>query len=324
MINRYNRPANLIIAGYGYLKSSVSGRPFVYGMPPAVGIELTNLCNLRCPECASGSGEMKRERGFMDPGLYRKIISELSPYLYNINLYFQGEPLLHPGFYSFIRQSGRIRTVISTNGHYLSVENSEKIARSGLGKLVISLDGLDQASYSAYRAGGNAATVLTGIGNISDAVRRYGSSLKLEIQVLVNKFNEHQIPRLKKLAALHRASLKLKSMQITGLDGFDKWLPADEKFRRYAEVGGEYRIKNTLPARCARLWFNPVITWDGKVLPCCFDKDAQHAMGDLALESFRDIWNGTKYSLFRRILMTNREATDICSTCTSGMKGVNC
>ena len=39
--------------------------------------------------------------------------------------------------------------------------------------------------------------------------------------------------------------------------------------------------KNSLPDRCARLWFNPVITWDGKVIPCCFDKNAEYVMGDL-------------------------------------------
>ncbi len=72
-------------------------------------------------------------------------------------------------------------------------------------------------------------------------------------------------------------------------------------------VNGEYRIKSSLPDRCARLWFNPVITWDGKVLPCCFDKDADHIMGDLNQESFRDIWNGTKYRLFRRILLSDTE-----------------
>ena len=83
-------------------------------------------------------------------------------------------------------------------------------------------------------------------------------------------------------------------------------------------------IRSSLPDRCARLWFNPVITWDGKVLPCCFDKDADHIMGDLNQESFRDIWNGAKYRLFRRILLSDRSSIEICRNCTSGLKGVKC
>ena len=322
MINRFIKPANLILAGYSYLKSSASKRVTVLGMPPAIGIELTNHCNLGCPECASGSGEMKRVRGFMDINLYNRIISELRPYLFNINLYFQGEPMLHPDFFSFIRNSGKIRTVMSTNGHFLSAENSEKIVRSGLNSLIVSLDGIDRDSYSAYRVNGNADIVLEGLRNISEAKERFRSSLKIELQVLVNRYNEHQLPVIRKLAARYKASLKLKSMQITGRSGFEQWLPEDEKFRRYIKKAEGYQIKNSLPHRCARLWFNPVVTWDGKVLPCCFDKDATHVMGDLLQESFRDIWNGTKYRLFRRILLTDRATTEICRNCTSGMRGV--
>ncbi len=111
MINGLVKPLNLLMSGYSYLKSSVSKQASVYGMPAAVGIELTNNCNLHCPECTSGSGQMRRERGFMDIELFKKMIEELKPFLYNINLYFQGEPMLHPGFFSFIKNSGNIRTV---------------------------------------------------------------------------------------------------------------------------------------------------------------------------------------------------------------------
>jgi radical SAM protein with 4Fe4S-binding SPASM domain len=322
MIKGLTKPVNLILAGYSYLKSSASMQPSVFGMPPAIGIELTNHCNLHCPECASGSGQMKRGRGFMDIELFNKIISELKPYLYTLNLYFQGEPLLHPGFFSFIRNSGKIRTVMSTNGHYLSAENSEKIVRSGLSKLIISLDGIDQDTFSAYRTGGNVEAVLNGIKNISDARNRHKSSLRIEIQTLVNKLNENQIPRIRRLAAGYNATLKLKSMQIINKSSFGLWLPSDGKFSRYLKRDGEYKIKSKLPDRCARLFFNPVVTWDGKVLPCCFDKDAEHIMGDLNQESFSEIWNGTKYRLFRRVLLSDRSATEICRNCTSGLNGV--
>jgi radical SAM protein with 4Fe4S-binding SPASM domain len=258
----------------------------------------------------------------MDIELFNKIIAELSPGLYNINLYFQGEPLLHPGFSSFIRNSGKIRTVISTNGHFLSVENCEKIISSGLGKLIISLDGFDQATYSAYRINGCVETVKEGIRNISEARKKGKSSLKIEIQMLINKLNERQIPGMRKLAAAYNATLKLKSMQLSGVNSFSSWLPSEGRFSRYRLRDGEYRIKSSLPHSCARLWFNPVVTWDGMVIPCCFDKDADHIMGDLNQESFKEIWNGTKFRLFRRVLLADRSAIEICRNCTSGLRGV--
>jgi radical SAM protein with 4Fe4S-binding SPASM domain len=70
------------------------------------------------------------------------------------------------------------------------------------------------------------------------------------------------------------------------------------------------------------LWINPVITWDGKVVPCCFDKDASHIMGDLNKRSFREIWHGKKYNEFRRSLLSKRKEIDICRNCTAGLKGV--
>ena len=182
-------------------------------MPVSVSAELTNNCNLSCPHCCSGSGRMLRKRGFMDIDLFKKIMKELSPYLYNVNLYFQGEPMLHPLFFSFIANCLKTNSVVSTNGHYLSEENSERIVRSGLSKLIISVDGADQETYSVYRVNGNLNTVKEGLKNLKDAKERYKSSLKTEIQFLVNRFNENQIPQIKELAKSVHANLSLKSMQ---------------------------------------------------------------------------------------------------------------
>jgi MoaA/NifB/PqqE/SkfB family radical SAM enzyme len=93
------KPANAFLTGYSYLKRDISSA----GMPLLISTELTNNCNLHCPECISGSVKMQRARGYMDIRLFDKIIEELNPYLYNINLYFQGESMLHPLFFSFIR-----------------------------------------------------------------------------------------------------------------------------------------------------------------------------------------------------------------------------
>jgi radical SAM protein with 4Fe4S-binding SPASM domain len=322
MIKRLVKPVNLMLAGYSFMKSSASGRPVAHGMPLALGAELTNHCNLSCPECATGSGLMKRARGFMDTGLFNRVISELRPYLFNINLYFQGEPLMHPEFSSFIRSSRGCRTVISTNGHYLSEENCDKIARSGLTSLIVSMDGIDQSAYSSYRVNGCLDTVLGGLKNMAEAVKRHRSSLKIEIQVLVNSFNENQIPQIRKLAAAMNFSLRLKSMQVSSKDNIGYWMPSDKKFRRYEMSNGAFEIRSSLPGRCARLWFNPVITWDGKVVPCCFDKNGDHVMGDLNNESFREIWNGSKYRLFRKLLLSDRSAIEICRNCTSGLHAV--
>jgi len=289
-------------------------------MPVAAGIELTNHCNLRCPECPSGSGTMTRERGFLDIGLFRQVVSELEPYILWLNLYFQGEPMMHPEFFSFISIRGKYRKTVSTNGHFLTMENAEKLVLSDLAKLIVSLDGMDGETYKAYRTGGDFGKVSEGIKNVAKAKRKHKSSLNLEIQFLVNKKNEHQISDIRKFVREQDASLRLKSMQIINMDDIGEWMPSQNRFRRYKLINGAYTIRNSLPGRCARLWFNPVITWDGMVVPCCFDKNAEHVMGDLTKETFSEIWDGQKYNDFRKKLLSGRSAIEICGNCTSGLK----
>ena len=322
MIRTFLRPLNALVAGYSFSASCITGKVSVSGMPVSASIELTNYCNLKCPECLSGSNRMSRGRGFMDLTLFDKIIKELKLYVFNLNLYFQGEPMLHPKFFSFLRKTKGVYTTVSTNGHFLSEGNANKLAISGLNRLIISLDGLDQQSYSSYRVNGNLDLVLQGIRNVAEAKKRHSSGLKLTIQFLVNRNNEHQIDQVKLYAREIKASLKLKSMQIIDSDNFKQWLPSDRQFSRYEIKDEHYVLKNSMPDRCARLWFNPVITWDGKVLPCCFDKDAQHVMGDLNEDSFRDVWNGPRYRLFRKAVFSDRKLIEICRNCTSGLSGV--
>jgi radical SAM protein with 4Fe4S-binding SPASM domain len=111
-------------------------------------------------------------------------------------------------------------------------------------------------------------------------------------------------------------------MQVIHEEKIGDWLPSEGRYRRYEMTDNRFVTKNRMPDNCARLWFNPVITWDGKVIPCCFDKDAEHIMGDLSQESFREIWNGPRYRVFRKAILKDRSMIEICRNCTSGLKGV--
>jgi radical SAM protein with 4Fe4S-binding SPASM domain len=325
MARKLVKTTNALLSGSSYLVSSLTGNPSIKGMPVSISFELTNQCNLKCPECISGSDLMKRKRGFMDFGLYKKAILELRPFLYYINLYFQGEPMMHPQFFAFPELTDGINTVVSTNGHFLTAENSERLAKSGLTKLIVSLDGMDQEIYSRYRQKGELGKVISGIRNVAAARDKVHSPLKMELQFLVNRYNEHQIPEAAGFAKEVGARLKLKSMQVISHNDIETWMPEGRKLRRYEEINGKIAIKNSMPDRCPRLWFNPVITWDGLVIPCCFDKNAEFVMGDLKTESFRTIWNNGRYKEFRKHVFGGRKSIGICRNCTSGMKrGIKC
>ena len=96
-------------------------------------------------------------------------------------------------------------------------------------------------------------------------------------------------------------------------------IPSLTRFSRYKEVGpGKFEIKNKLKNQCWKLWHGSVITWNGLVVPCCFDKDAKYVMGNLNEHSFKEIWSKNAFLSFRRQLVNNRKKIDICQNCTEG------
>ncbi|HRB92899.1 MAG TPA: SPASM domain-containing protein, partial [Chitinophagales bacterium] len=73
-----------------------------------------------------------------------------------------------------------------------------------------------------------------------------------------------------------------KTAQVYDYENGNELIPENEQYSRYRKNSdGTYSIKNSLENSCWKLWHSCVITWDGKVVPCCFDKDAQHQLGDL-------------------------------------------
>jgi radical SAM protein with 4Fe4S-binding SPASM domain len=98
-------------------------------------------------------------------------------------------------------------------------------------------------------------------------------------------------------------------------------IPTNNKFSRYKRnKEGKMQLKYPLKDQCWRLWHAPVITWDGQVVPCCFDKDATHGMGHLQNQSFREIWKDATFREFRQQVLNGRNNIDICSNCSEGTR----
>ncbi|HHH54973.1 MAG TPA: radical SAM protein, partial [Bacteroidetes bacterium] len=60
--------------------------------------------------------------------------------------------------------------------------------------------------------------------------------------------------------------------------------------------------------------------WDGRVVPCCFDKDAKFVMGELKENSFYEVWDNDNYAAFRTAISKGRDKIDMCKNCTEGTK----
>ena len=298
-------------------------RPVQWGMPVTVSIEPTTACNLRCPECPSGLRAFSRDTGNLKEDFFRRMTDELHRDLFYLIFYFQGEPYINPSFLDMVRYAHRRRifTITSTNGHFLNDENARRTVESGLDRLIISVDGTTQETYRQYRIGGNLEQVLQGARNVIRWKRRLKSRRPhVVFQFLVVKPNEHQIPDVYRLAReIGVDEVKLKTAQVYDYQHGNPLIPTQDRYARYRRTkDGNWQVKNTLTPHCWKLWHSCVITWDGQVVPCCFDKDAKYRLGDLKKDNFQSIWHAPAYYDFRRAILKGRDQIDICQNCTEG------
>lgn len=304
--------------------SKLFKKSFHYGMPVSASIEPTTSCNLRCPQCPSGLRSFSRPTGMLQPEMFRDTIDQLAPRLTYLILYFQGEPYLNPDFLDFVRYANqkKIYTATSSNAHHITEQMAEDTVKSGLDRLIISIDGTTQETYKEYRVGGSLDKVLQSTKNLVEWKKKLNSKTPHIIwQFIVFKHNEHQISAFKDLAKSYGVDSAIKTAQIYDYENGNDLIPEDGRYSRYEEVHTNgFALKNNMMDHCWRMWQGCVITWDGKVVPCCFDKDAENRMGDLNSKSFLKIWKGEAYKEFRSKVLIGRKNISICQNCTEGTK----
>jgi radical SAM protein with 4Fe4S-binding SPASM domain len=319
------RAYNALGLVFGYVFSKITKTPINGFLPVALAIEPTTSCNLRCPECPSGLRSFTRPTGMLDTVMFEKTIAELKDALLYLTFYFQGEPFLHKDFLKMVKSATqkKIYTSTSTNAHYLSPENALATVESGIDRVIVSLDGTTQDTYEQYRIGGNLEKVIEGTKNLIAAKKALKSTTPHVIfQFLVVGPNEHQIEEAKALSkSLGVNEIRFKTAQIYDYENGSGLIPENPKYARYKKTtSGKFEIKNKLLNHCWKMWHSAVITWDGLVVPCCFDKDAEYRMGNVSKQSFKEVWSSEKYLSFRKQLIGSRKNIEMCKNCTEGTK----
>jgi radical SAM protein with 4Fe4S-binding SPASM domain len=310
--------------------SRLLSKPVVWGMPLSFSIEPTNYCNLRCPECPSGLGTLTRPKGFMDIANFKYFVDQIYRKSFYIQLFFQGEPFLNKDLIEMIRyaHSKNIYISISTNGHFISEKNIDELFDNAPDKIIFSLDGLDEKSYQTYRIGGSFAKADKALKLLAETKKAKAAQNKfnhrnpfIELQFLVMKQNEHLVNNIIEYGnKIGVDKVTLKTMQISSYENALNYLPEKENYRRYRFSEDGYKLKNNMKNHCFLLWKSSVITWDGKVVPCCFDKDAQFEFGNVFVKKFQELWKSAGYREFRKKILSGRKNVNICSNCTFVLK----
>jgi radical SAM protein with 4Fe4S-binding SPASM domain len=318
------RIGNIVKTATSFALSALSEKVIVWGIPPVLTIEPANVCNLRCPLCTTGSGEMKRVRGNMTLDTFNEIIYKFGDDIFFLLIYHQGEPYINPNFLDFVKiaKQKNIYVTTSTNGHYFTRENIKETIDSGLDSMIVSLDGITQETYAKYRVRGSLDKVIQGTSQFMQTrnlMKRRTPNVAL--QFLVMKHNEHEIPALRKLAAqIGVDRLLIKNIEVRNVQEANEWLPVNKYYRRYNFDGENLLVKGAEKKSCTRPWLSTLINWDGGVVPCCFDKNGDYLMGNIhASGEAGTIWRGDSFTRFRKQLLQDRKSIDICRNCNQGL-----
>jgi len=291
--------------------------------PLFVSVEPAAVCQLRCPECPVGKGERRKVKGertpFMSLDLFRKVLGEVKEYAHTMQFYFQGEPLLNKDLAQMIAEAHEagLYTIVSTNAQAMTRELAEALVGAGLNRIIVSMDGLTQASYGAYRIGGDVEKAKAALRYLREAKKKLKIEdlrLQIELQCLRLKTNEQEWAELKRTyKALGADRLSLKTAQLYDYEKGHDLMPSNPRYSRY-EQGADglfHRKKRT--RGCLRVWSGVVVTTTGDVLPCCYDKCHAFAYGNIKDAPIAELFKNEKALAFRRAALN--EQPKICQEC---------
>lgn len=292
------------IKKYIYYKNKRIELPFY---PDRLYMELTNVCNFQCIMCPNGRGLMKREKGFMDYELAKKIIDEMGPYVDTMVLHIWGESLLHPRIFDIIKYCQRynVKTELSTNTSLLNENVNRNIIDSGLSMIYLCIDGATKETYEYVRKNGDYKKT---VNNVKDFLKIKNEKNKkipfVNLQIIVMNETKNEIETFK------------RKWSIKGVDKINV-KPLDTWGGQISEINMLMSNKNNKPKRfhCPNLWYHVHIYFDGSIICCDRDFDAKYSLGNVK-EGVMKAWNGPKMQELRKKHITqNLNDVPSCGNC---------
>jgi MoaA/NifB/PqqE/SkfB family radical SAM enzyme len=169
------RLSNVIAIDRDYTRgvAKTSGRPF------EAYVEVAARCNLKCPMCPI-TVDPRYLPGSGRPALLTQELFErlepLFPKLSRIHLFGLGEPILNPHLTRWVEQlaGAGVEVWITTNGTLINEARADALARAGLSRVTVSIDGTTRETYERIRRSGRLEDALRGIRALGAARRRHG------------------------------------------------------------------------------------------------------------------------------------------------------
>jgi len=324
IITKYTTPKKLLNLALILVQHYITKGDRVIGYPIKAVIDPISYCNLRCPLCPTGRKDESQKKGFMRFEEFKKIIDEIYEYLFVVDFYNWGEPLMNKDVFRMIKYAHekRIKTRMSSNITLLTKDKAKMMIESGLDVLIASIDGVSEETYSKYRVGGNFNKVMDNLINLVEMKRELGAkNPEIIWQFIVMRHNEHEVEKARGMAKKLGVKIKITPSRVDMgeelhdnieklVSRFGNWLP--QSVSRY--VDGKKLIK---PKNCLFLWTQVVINPDGSIAPCCGSYSDKDNFGNVFKEGgVIKAWNNKNFMYARKVVREkNKNADIICVNC---------
>lgn len=290
-------------------------REAVTSYPVVAFIEPNLYCNLQCPACPTGLRLGLRPTVAIDEELFKRTIDQIGDYIFQLYMYNWGEPLLHkrtPEMIAYAKKKD-INILLSTNlSLKLTDDYIDRLVLSGLDRMLVSLDGVTQESYSKYRRKGDIALVRENAMRIQRAKQRLGAvTPKVVWQFLVFRHNEHEIEEARAVHQEWGADEFIAGGAEMPMEPYDEGfepstIPAYNVYHRDHPVQKEAERQLTSDRACGWLYGVFVLNPNGKVSPCCAVPSEKLDFGEYHDGDFFAVWNNETFRRARRMFRSTR------------------
>ena len=273
-----------------------------------VYIEITNICNRSCSFCP-GTTRPLRRMSLSEFDTVTDRLQGVTEYLY---YHIMGEPLTHPDLPDFIRlaKSKGFKSAVTTNGTLLSKRGRELI-EAGVYKVNISVhsfeDEEDSAAHGAYlddildfadEASKNGVLTVLRLWNLDGHGEALGGNNARTLDYLRQRFPDTDATPWKLSPRGARMQDKLH------LEYGDRFEWPDKEVEDRGDKVFCYGLKDHFAILC-----------DGRVVPCCLDREGVITLGNIFDTPVEEIVNSPRARAMREGFQRRCATEELCRRC---------
>ena len=287
-------------------------------VPFIINVDPSDACNFQCKFCPTGDRELikqtpGRSHGIMNFELYKKIIDDICEFekpIKVLRLYKDGEPLLNPRLADMIRYAKGKRCAeridTTTNASLLNPQKNREIIEAGLDRINISIEGMNASQYWEF------SKSRIDFEKLVENIRHlYENKKQCEIIVKINGdvLSEEDKKRFYEIFGDIADGVYIEHIMSCWPEFELRGVEVNKEFGIYGQEIKEVQV-------CPYLFYSFSINSDGSASVCFLDWSRKLIIGDVKIESVKDIWLGQRLKEYQKMfLMKKRKSHPVCCNC---------